>query len=92
MGWSRAISRSIWANGSDGSNWERSVAVVDLAQGDGQSLTVYVTDRAQSPPNYIFSIDALLLTADPFTPNGTVRPLPVENPTLPPIPRARHRP
>ena len=53
-----------------------------LKRGPQQSLTIYVTDRAQNPPDYIFSIDALLLTQNGFAPNGPVRPLPVDAATL----------
>ena len=49
-----------------------------LKRGPQQSLTIYVTDRAQNPPEFIFSIDSILLTQGSFAPNGTVRPLPVD--------------
>lgn len=49
-----------------------------MKRGPQQSLTIYVTDRAQNPPEYIFSIDSILLTQGSFAPNGTVRPLPVD--------------
>ncbi|HZP82706.1 MAG TPA: hypothetical protein VFB21_13785, partial [Chthonomonadaceae bacterium] len=55
---------------------------VNLKRGDNQRLTIYVVDRAQSPANYIFSIDAILITPQEFHPDGKVRPLPVDNPTI----------
>jgi hypothetical protein len=58
------------------------LGTVELKKGDSQSLTIYVMDRAQSPPIYSFSIDCLLLTTHIFTPNGTVRPLPVDPDTI----------
>ena len=61
--------------------WIR-LGTVSLRRGPQQSLTIYVTDRAQNPPDYVFSIDALLLTQSSFAPNGPVRPLPVSASTL----------
>ncbi len=54
------------------------LGTAQLKRGPQQSLTIYVTDRAQNPPDYIFSIDSILLTQGVFAPNGTVRPLPVD--------------
>jgi hypothetical protein len=55
------------------------LGTVTLKKGDRQRLTIYVTDRAMSPPNYIFSIDTILIipSSRNFTPNGKVRPLPM---------------
>jgi len=58
------------------------LGTVELKKGESQSLTVYVTDRAQSPPIYSFSIDCLLLTTHNFTPNATIRPLPIDPDTI----------
>jgi hypothetical protein len=58
------------------------LGTVSLKKGPQQALTIYVTGRAASPPDYIFSIDALLLTPRAFAPNGPVRPLPVDAETL----------
>ena len=51
---------------------------VNLQKGSGQQLAIYVDDKAVYPPIYSFSIDAVLITSQPFHPNGTVRPLPVD--------------
>ncbi len=51
---------------------------VNLQKGTGQQLAIYVDDKAAFPPLYNFSIDAILLTSQPFHPNGIVRPLPVD--------------
>jgi hypothetical protein len=50
---------------------------VNLTKGTRQSLGINVTDRAASSPDYIFAIDAILLTREPFAPNAAVRPMPV---------------
>lgn len=49
-----------------------------LQRGPNQSVTIWIADRAASPPDFIFSIDALMLTTRPFAPNGTIKPLPVD--------------
>ena len=45
------------------------------------NLSIYVTDRAASG-DYVFSIDSLLITQRAFTPNGTVRPIPLDADTV----------
>lgn len=57
------------------------LGTVNLKKGKNV-LRILVTDRALSPPEYIFSIDALLITPRPFVPNGTVKPLPIELSTI----------
>lgn len=42
-------------------------------------LTIDVTDPAAATHEYAFAIDALMITDKPFAPNGTVRPLPVDD-------------
>jgi hypothetical protein len=54
------------------------LGTVNLQKGPQQSLSLYVTDRAVSPREYIFSVDAILITRNAFAPNGTVRPVPVD--------------
>ncbi|HLV81901.1 MAG TPA: hypothetical protein VKT32_16555 [Chthonomonadaceae bacterium] len=54
------------------------LGAADLKQGPGQHLSIYVTDRAANPPDYVFSIDAILITPRTFTPDGPVRPLPLD--------------
>ena len=54
------------------------LGTVNLKRGTAQTLSIYVSDRAVSPSEYIFAIDALLLTPHPFQPRGAVRPLPVD--------------
>ncbi len=51
---------------------------VNLQKGSGQQLAIYVDEKAVYPPLYNYSIDAILITSQPFHPNGTVRPLPVD--------------
>jgi hypothetical protein len=58
------------------------LGTVNLQKGPQQSLRIYVTDRAASPQEYIFSIDAILLTRSAFAPNGPVRPAPIDAYTL----------
>lgn len=58
------------------------LGTANLKRGAGQSLSIYVTDRALATQDYTFGIDALLLTPRAFVPNGTVRPLPVDFDTL----------
>ena len=43
-------------------------------------ITIAVEERAQNPAIYSFAVDALMLTPAVFHPNGTVRPLPMEQP------------
>lgn len=54
------------------------LGTADLKQGAGQHLSIYVTDRAANSQDYVFSIDAVLITQHPFTPNGPLRPPPLD--------------
>lgn len=54
----------------------------ELKKGPNRALTIYVSDKAAASQTYVFSIDALLLTTHQFTPNGTVRPLPMDAPAI----------
>jgi hypothetical protein len=67
------------------------LGTAELKQGENQSLTVYVTDRAPATGNYSFAIDSLLLIRQKFTPNGTLRPLPFDPATLPPLDKEKPR-
>ncbi|MCS6775251.1 MAG: hypothetical protein RMJ43_04930 [Chloroherpetonaceae bacterium] len=68
------------------------LGTVNLQKGPQQSLTIYVTDRATTPPEYIFSIDAILITRSAFAPNGPIRPMPVDAPALRAYQRNRRSP
>lgn len=48
-----------------------------LGKGE-QKLTIDVTDPALATHEYTFAIDALMITDKNFTPNGTIRPQPVD--------------
>lgn len=52
------------------------LGTADLKKGTGQTLSIYVVDRAPGTHEYSFDIDALLLTTQDFDPNGPLRPLP----------------
>ncbi len=54
------------------------LGTVKMEKGD-HKLTIHVTDPALATHEYAFAIDALMITDKPFTPNGTVRPLPVDD-------------
>jgi len=54
------------------------LGTADLKQGPGQHLSIYVTDRAANPPDYVFSIDAILITQRAFMPDGPIHPLPLD--------------
>jgi hypothetical protein len=49
-----------------------------LQRGPGQSLSITVTGPAPNSKEYLFAVDAILITPNPFEPRGTVRPLPIE--------------
>ena len=48
-----------------------------LPQGQ-HTLSIFVPERAASPPVYSFSIDAIMITQGNFHPNGSVRPPPID--------------
>lgn len=58
----------------------------NLQKGQPQALVITVADRAAESGMYVFSIDSIMITRGKFTPNGAVRPLPVDpsTVTLPP--------
>ena len=49
-----------------------------LGKGD-QKLTIDVTDPAAASHEYTFAIDALMITDKTFAPNGTIKPIPVDD-------------
>ncbi|GEM_PF-430535 len=53
------------------------LGAVNLKRGAQQQLSIYAVDRATVTGEFVFSIDALCLTTQPFTPNGTYKPVPV---------------
>lgn len=54
-------------------------------------LEIEVIDHAVSPPIYNFAVDAFMLTQKGFTPNGTQRPIAVDNATLQVVPKLKQR-
>lgn len=58
------------------------LGTVTLKRGAQQKLSIYAIDRAASPADYVFSIDAICLTMQPFDPHGTQKPLPVDPATI----------
>ena len=56
--------------------WQR-LGSVELHKGPNQNFTFYVVDRAASG-DYSFAVDAILITRKLFTPNGKVRPMPID--------------
>lgn len=55
-------------------------------------LEIEVIDHAVSPPIYNFAVDTFMLTKNGFTPNTTLKPIPVDNATLQALPKSRKRP
>ena len=54
-------------------------------------LEIEVLEHAVSPPIYNFAVDAFMLTKNGFTPNGTSKPIPVDNAVLQAIPKLKQR-
>ncbi len=52
-------------------------------------LEIEVINHAVSPPIYNFAVDAFMLTKNGFTPDGTQRPIPVENAVLQAVPKIK---
>ena len=53
------------------------LGTVTLKKGAQQSLSLYAVDRAAATGEFVFSIDAICLTTQPFIPSGTYKPVPV---------------
>lgn len=56
------------------------LGTANLKKGPGQSLSFYVIGPNQAKGEYSFAIDAIMITPTGFTPNGTIRPVPLNTP------------
>ncbi len=56
------------------------LGTANLKKGPGQSISLYVIGPNQAKQEYSFAIDAIMITPAGFTPNGTIRPVPLNTP------------